>query len=62
MAEVKRTYYSTGELESEVFILNGKKIGEYKSYHENGSLHEICSYIDDKRNVQGLITFNIKSN
>jgi hypothetical protein len=38
MAEVKRTYYQSGKLKSEVFEINGKK------------------------NVQGLITFNIKSN
>jgi antitoxin component YwqK of YwqJK toxin-antitoxin module len=44
MAEVKRTYYMNGELESEVFEINGKRNGEYKSYHENGELHVICSY------------------
>ncbi len=38
MAEVKKTYYQSCELKSEVFEINGK------------------------RNVQGLITFNIKSN
>jgi antitoxin component YwqK of YwqJK toxin-antitoxin module len=50
MAEVKRTYYETGELESEVFLLNGKKNGEYKSYHRNGQLRVIYSYIDGKIN------------
>ena len=48
MAEVKRTYYNNGELESEVFLLNGKRNGEYKEYHMNGQLYWICSYIDDK--------------
>ena len=31
MAELKRTYYSSGELKSEVYIINGKKNGENKS-------------------------------
>ena len=30
MAEVRRTYYETGELESEVFVINGKLNGEQK--------------------------------
>ncbi len=38
MAEVKRTYYVSGELESKQFELNGIKYGEYKSYNSNGSL------------------------
>ena len=50
MAEVKRTYYETGELESEVFLLNGKKNGEYKSYRENGQLESISSYNNDEIN------------
>jgi antitoxin component YwqK of YwqJK toxin-antitoxin module len=30
MAEVKREYYSSGELKSEVFVINNVKNGEYK--------------------------------
>ena len=41
MTEVKRTYYSTGELRSEWFEVNEKKEGEYKSYHKNGKLKAI---------------------
>ena len=59
MAEVKRTYYKSGKLRSEVFELNGKKNGIYKEYYENscenmsstdsfGQLFYICSYIDGK--------------
>ena len=63
MAEVIKTYHPTGVLESEVFVINGKKNGEYKSYwedscfsrHKNmsstdsfGQLMEIVLYIDDK--------------
>ena len=51
MAEVKRTYYESGELESECFEINGKKNGEYKEYYEDGQLYIICSYIDGKTNV-----------
>jgi antitoxin component YwqK of YwqJK toxin-antitoxin module len=38
---VHRTYYETGELESEVFMNNGKKEGEYKNYYESGQLKDI---------------------
>jgi len=48
MSEVKRTYYESGKLKTEVFLINGKKNGEEKLYYENGQLEEICSYIDDK--------------
>jgi antitoxin component YwqK of YwqJK toxin-antitoxin module len=50
MAEVVKTYYDTGELLSEVYMVNGKKNGIYKKYHKNGQLWMICSYIDDKKN------------
>ncbi len=36
MGEVIRTYYESGELKSEVFAINDKKNGEYKSYYESG--------------------------
>ena len=45
MAEVVRTYYDTGELESEVYMVNGKMNGIYKRYYMNGQLETICSYI-----------------
>ena len=45
MAEVVRTYYESGELESECFEINDKKNGEYKSYHPNGKLYVSCSEI-----------------
>ena len=53
MAEVKRTYYESGELESEYFVLNGKINGEYKEYNELGVLVEHSIYdngikIEDK--------------
>ena len=50
MAEVKREYYKSGELKSEVFVINGKYHGEYKKYYENGQLELLCSYIDNKMN------------
>ena len=49
MAEVKRTYYKSGELKSEVFVIDGKMYGEYKKYHSNGELYIICSYVDGKK-------------
>ena len=36
MAEVKRTYYKNGELESECFTINNKRNGEYKLYYGDG--------------------------
>ena len=50
MAEVVRTYYNTGKLLSEVYMVNGKKNGIYKKYYKNGQLDTICSYTDDKKN------------
>ena len=50
MAEIKRTYYETGELLSEVFVIDGKINGEYKSYHDNGQLEMECTFIDDNKN------------
>jgi antitoxin component YwqK of YwqJK toxin-antitoxin module len=47
MAEVKRTYYTSGELESEWFEINGKMYGEYKQYYENGIIHIICNYYNN---------------
>ncbi len=38
MAEVRREYYSTGELRKVWFEINGKKEGEYLSYYSNGQL------------------------
>lgn len=50
MAEYKREYYNSGELEKEYFEINEKKEGEFKSYYKNGEIREICTYIDGKRN------------
>jgi antitoxin component YwqK of YwqJK toxin-antitoxin module len=63
MQDVERTYYPSGELKSEVFVVNGKRNGEYKLYRETGcdynnmssidsfgKLHIICTYVDGKRN------------
>ena len=30
MAELVKTYYENGQLESEVYVINGKKNGSYK--------------------------------
>ena len=51
MGEVVKTYYETGELKTQVFEINGKKNGEYISYHQNGELYILCSYVDDKKMV-----------
>ncbi len=48
MAEVKREYYSTGELETEWFEVNGKKEGESKSYYSTGKLMLVSNYVNDK--------------
>ena len=48
---VYRTYYDPEktQLESEVFMMNGKKEGVYKSYHEKGQLFQKVNYINGKR-------------
>ncbi len=45
---VVREYHDLEEkkLKSEVFVVNGKKEGPYKSYHENGQLRVEVNYID----------------
>ncbi len=48
MSELTREYYHRGELYSEVFMINGKKEGEYRSYYPNGKLCIICNYVNDK--------------
>ena len=45
MAEVERRYYDTSELESEVYMVNGKKNG---IYNRNGELKENYYYNDGK--------------
>jgi antitoxin component YwqK of YwqJK toxin-antitoxin module len=50
MTELKRTYYESGNIESEVFIINGKKEGYYKKYYENENIELIFPYIDNKLN------------
>jgi antitoxin component YwqK of YwqJK toxin-antitoxin module len=57
MAEVVRTYHDTGELLSEVYVIDGKKNGIYKEYYYSGQLWVICSYTDDKINGEYKIYY-----
>jgi len=50
MAEVERTYYESGKLESEVFTIDGKKNGFYKQFDKYGTLMIEATYVDDKLN------------
>ena len=52
MAELKREYYSNGDIKSQVFIINGKKEGQYKKYYKNGILGSVYNYINDIKNGQ----------
>ena len=52
MSLLKRTYFDSGELDSEVIEINGKKEGEYKKYYSNGNLCIVCNYINDTQNGQ----------
>ena len=47
MAEVKREYYESGELESECFEINGKKNGEFKTFDERGQVLNSEQYLAD---------------
>jgi len=48
---VERTFYTNSfTLKSEVYILNGKKNGIYRSFHENGQIYEESNYLDGKLN------------
>ncbi len=44
MCELKITYYKTGEIESDVFILNNKKEGIYNLYYKNGNIYQTRNY------------------
>jgi antitoxin component YwqK of YwqJK toxin-antitoxin module len=55
MAYIEKTHHKDGSIESEVFVNNGIKEGEYKEYHENGQLCEICNYINGKKEGEYII-------
>ena len=42
-------------LEKEYYIYNGKKEGEYKEYHINGTLRTIGNYVNDEMVLINLI-------
>ncbi len=49
MAELVKTYYESGELQSECFEILGQKHGAYKRYYRDGQLWWFCPYIDNKK-------------
>ncbi len=50
MAEFNTEYYNNGDIKSQVFIINGKKEGEYKKYYKNGILGSCYNYTNDIKN------------
>lgn len=54
MAELKRTFYDSGELRSECFEINGNKNGICKIYYKEGILKIQCNFIDNKLNGEFL--------
>jgi len=54
MTEVERTYYESGELRSEVFVINSKKEGEYKEYSRKGKIIKKKFYTDNKLNGESI--------
>ena len=53
MTAVRRQYYESGNLMSEIFVMNGKKHGECKYYYDYEKKLRIMSikpYIDNKLN------------
>jgi periplasmic protein TonB len=48
-----KTYYSTGQIESEINYQNNIREGEAKFYYENGNLKEERTYINGK--VEGVL-------
>ena len=50
-------YYESGKLESKGTLLDGKKIGVWNFYHENGNIAEEHSYINGDSYL-GLKIFN----
>tara|TARA_B100002003_G_C13853808_1_gene418364 strand:+ start:265 stop:666 length:402 start_codon:yes stop_codon:yes gene_type:complete len=49
-AEVEKEYYPSGELKSEVNVINGKLEGLRKVYYENGRLQWEENYKNGKKN------------
>jgi antitoxin component YwqK of YwqJK toxin-antitoxin module len=47
--EVRKTYYDSGQLQLEVYYVDGLKNGEYKFYWESGELKRTENYVDDLR-------------
>jgi len=41
-------YFDTGQLKSEIKIIDGKKNGEFKVYYEDGSIESTSTYKNDK--------------
>lgn len=54
---MQRKYYDTGELKSEVFVIDGKKEGKCKVYYSNGNINVICNYVNNKLNGEYINYF-----
>jgi antitoxin component YwqK of YwqJK toxin-antitoxin module len=46
---VLRLYHKNGQLRSEFLIINNKREGVYKEYHDNGQLNIICNCVNGKK-------------
>ncbi len=49
MCKVVQTFHYNGNIKEKYLIINGLQEGEYKEYHKNGQLKEICNYQNGKR-------------
>jgi antitoxin component YwqK of YwqJK toxin-antitoxin module len=49
-AEIKKTYYPNGKIESEISMQDSKKEGMERYYYKNGVLKWEISWKNDKRN------------
>ena len=48
-SEVRKTYYESGELKSEITFKNGKQEGPFKRYYRNGKLASEGTYKNGRK-------------
>jgi antitoxin component YwqK of YwqJK toxin-antitoxin module len=51
-------FYTNGKLRMEGKLINGKRVGVWKSYYENGNIWSVGVYVNGKRQGTGIVFYN----
>ena len=51
-------FYKNGKLRMEGKLINGKRVGVWKSYYENGIIWSIGIYVNGKREGTGVVFYS----